>query len=387
MSGQVPSAVRSRRTEDNPWLDLLRALAIVLVLLRHGYVTSHPDEHGNGLFDYIALNGWIGVDLFFVLSGYLISRHLMRAGIGTPDFSFARYMALRALRIVPAYVAVIALIVLGAFPLYRVEPEALPFRIAYHLLFLQDYLPANLNVAFWSLGVEEKFYLLAPLLLWLVAIQKTLPRRLAVLAAFFLLPIGLRGVVFLAQGSAFDYPAFFRALRSPFHASLDPLVAGVAIAALERTGALRIPPRAAALLLAGSALALLAWLSSHEFLASISLFDAVPQPALIALVCALMVVAATGLRGRRLPFDPPVRTVARLSYSLYLVHLPLLPASRALAAATGNEALAFWPIFLSLSFAAAAIIYAGIERPFLQLKSSIARRPARIAAAPAPLAL
>ncbi len=88
-------------------------------------------------------NGWVGVDLFFVLSGFLISFHIMKLGkrISGP-WPWRSYLAKRVLRIVPAYYATLFLVVLGAFPLYQFSQEFIGFRVGYHLLFLQDYLPA-----------------------------------------------------------------------------------------------------------------------------------------------------------------------------------------------------------------------------------------------------
>ena len=115
------------------------------------------------------LNGWVGVDLFFVLSGFLISKHLLAQRETSKGLALGPYLVKRALRIVPAYYAVLLVVAAGLVPLYAVPQEALALRLGYHALFLQDYLPANIVVVFWSLGVEEKFYLLAPLSLppWL----------------------------------------------------------------------------------------------------------------------------------------------------------------------------------------------------------------------------
>jgi peptidoglycan/LPS O-acetylase OafA/YrhL len=105
-----------RARPANPWLDLVRSVAIGLVLVRHGErVLIGNEQTGLGWFETFCINGWVGVDLFFVLSGFLIARHLLDSGLGSPEFGFVRYIVLRALRIVPAYVAMIALIVAGVF--------------------------------------------------------------------------------------------------------------------------------------------------------------------------------------------------------------------------------------------------------------------------------
>ncbi len=73
-----------RRSSDFPWLDLARALAILLVLLRHGQRAIDPQlQNTPSLLGTFFLNGWIGVDLFFVLSGYLITSPLIKAHTAT----------------------------------------------------------------------------------------------------------------------------------------------------------------------------------------------------------------------------------------------------------------------------------------------------------------
>jgi peptidoglycan/LPS O-acetylase OafA/YrhL len=340
----------------NPWLDLVRAAAIALVLARHGYREIH--EGDPGFAGTLMLNGWVGVDLFFVLSGYLIARQLTRE-LG-PGFDFGRYLVRRALRIVPSYLAVLALIVLGFFPLFEVELRNLGWRLLYHLLFLQDYLAADFNVVFWSLAVEEKFYLLAPFLIRIV--QHAPPRRqLALLAAVALVSPALRAISFGLLQPA-DYEVFFRLLRSPFHTCLEPLAAGVAIAAAEAGGLLaRLAGRGRAMLAAGGA-GLVLWLGSHEFLGTLDGSDAVVRPAINALLCGVVTLGAVLLAGAPMPLAAAAAAVARLSYALYLVHFPLLPLAVALA---GASAAGFWAVYLGLSGLAAVTLHVGIERPFL----------------------
>ncbi|MCC0067622.1 MAG: acyltransferase [Rhodovulum sp.] len=364
----------------NPWLDLLRALAITLVLLRHGYRASllefglEPGAAGAAM-----LNGWVGVDLFLVLSGYLIGRQLARGLAESPSFDWPGYLLRRGLRIVPAYVAVLVLVVLGAFPLYTVSQEALGFRVFYHLLFLQDYLPADLNVVFWSLGVEEKFYLIAPLLIALCLRAGTPRAGLMVLGLVFLASPLLRAVTLAGSPLPLDYEIFFRGFRSPFHACLEPLAAGVAIALAERAGVLRrLAPRGLAFLAAGT-LILLVWLASHEFLARIGSFDVVLQPVLIALVCAAMTLGAVLARAVPMPLAPVARGIATLSYALYLVHFPLIPLAMALAKGSEHPLAGFWIVFLGLSVLAAIALHLAVERPFLLYRD----RLGAAAAAPA----
>ncbi len=263
----------------NPWLDLLRSVAIVLVLLRHGYRSTlnqfgiEPGPAGNAM-----LNGWVGVDLFLVLSGYLIGRQLLRGLENSATFDWQGYLLRRGFRIVPSYVAVLALVMLGAFPLYVIPREALAFRGFYHLLFLQDYLPPDINIVFWTLGVEEKFYLVAPLLIAVCLRAGPLRTRLLILALVFFASPLLRALTLVGSPLPLDYPTYFHGFRSPFHACLEPLAAGVAIALAERAGALHRLASSGLAILAAAALALVFWLASHDLLDHIVTFDVVLQP-------------------------------------------------------------------------------------------------------------
>ena len=356
----------AQQSRHNPWLDLLRTVAIGLVLLRHG-----SRYEGNGLSDgFLAnlfRNGWVGVDLFFVLSGYLIAGGLIRRS-GRNDSMFpAGYFQSRILRIVPAYYVVLMLCVAGFFP---GGPEVSVQSVIAHLLFLQDYTGSNINVAFWSLGVEEKFYLIAPVIVILLARQTRMANLLAFAALLFLIAPLSRGITFEAIGEGIGYEAFFAAMRSPFHMSIEGFVVGIMVAIL-RTRGFALSPSAALAGLSACAVALVLWLGSHEFLGQITRIDAWLVPSLLAVLFGVMVFCAACLPDRALPFEPFFRVNARLSYALYLVHLPLLPLAFALSAE--QHFLVFWGSYLILSYALALVIHFSVERPFLILKDTLGR--------------
>ncbi|WP_083684916.1 acyltransferase family protein [Massilia putida] len=154
---QNPPAPSSRA----PGLDLLRAVAIVVVMLYH--LSSHGID-----IACAGRHGWMGVDLFFVLSGYLIGWQLLRdvAAGRMPDWT--GFILGRAWRILPAYLAVLALYL--ALPTWR-EAEAMP-PVWQFLTFTMNVLPDHLTQRAyshaWSLCVEEHFYLLLPLAVWLL---------------------------------------------------------------------------------------------------------------------------------------------------------------------------------------------------------------------------
>lgn len=370
---------------QNGWLDLLRAAAVLLVLVRHGERAIAGGHAQAPLFNdplhALFMNGWVGVDLFLVLSGYLIAKSLLRMSDRSDVFNVQDYFRARALRIVPAYFAVLLVVAAGVIPFYAVSDDDLARRVLYHMLFLQDYLPADINVVFWSLGVEEKFYLLAPILVWgLFAVRNT-KAALAILLALFLLSPAIKLGQFLSAASAPGYDQFFLTFRSPFHASLEPLAAGVAVAWLRHNKLIEMSPTLAKRALAISGIAMTAWLMSHEFLADITLFDATVQPVTIALLCGLMVLAATYLTDAPTPAIGLWRPISRLSYSLYLVHFPLIPLC--MISAVSLQA-PFWLVYLAIITPAAAWLHFAVEKPFLILKDRGAARRALTVNAEAP---
>ncbi len=368
-------------------LDGLRAFAIILVLFRHGvifFLYQQGMDHApdDAYLLRIFVNGWVGVDLFFVLSGFLISRSFF-SGHRPP---FKVYLYKRALRIIPAYYTVLALCVVGFFPFYSMASEDIGFRVFYHALFLQDYLRSDINVVFWSLGVEEKFYLLAPFIMMAVMrLYQTARIKMAlfVFAALIVAGIGARALGFYLAGTPDTYLEFFMTTRSPFHACIEPLVIGMMIAFAERLAADKvrgISPERARLMFFGGFAAIAFMMGASEFMASIGWYDAVFQPFLIAVAMGAMVLGAVFGGAPCFLGARPLRFVAKISYALYLVHLPLWPLSYALLRSAPGEAvdMALLPLFLLIFFTisglAATALYMLIERPFLQIKDALAKK-------------
>jgi peptidoglycan/LPS O-acetylase OafA/YrhL len=179
-----------------PELDGLRGIAIGLILIHHYFLQTIQAGLGTPL-SYALVPGrlaWTGVDLFFVLSGFLIGGILLDAR-GSSNY-FQVFYTRRFFRIVPAYVLYIGVAFLlstlahtGAAPrLSFFEPDTLPW--VPHLLFLQNFWMAAKNTLgqlsiTWSLAIEEQFYLTLPLLIRLLS-----PRRLlfALFAGILLAP-------------------------------------------------------------------------------------------------------------------------------------------------------------------------------------------------------
>lgn len=222
-----------------PELDGLRGLAILLVLVFH-YITQEgvqPAGSVPALLQRIVIMGWTGVDLFFVLSGFLIGGILMDVR-NSPSY-FETFYCRRFFRIVPIYylwiLTYIAVVGLAGGLLTRLSNSGirppLDLGIAAHFLFLQNVIPITLfGIAgawfghLWSLAVEEQFYLVAP-----VVVRFTAERALrwilgAVIVCVPVLRISLLYVAHM-QASAVTTLVFSRA---------DALAIGMLAAALTR---------------------------------------------------------------------------------------------------------------------------------------------------------
>ena len=369
-----------------PELDGLRALAIALVLVRHATLAfpSPVRIFPVGPWDAATplRNGWMGVDLFFVLSGFLITHHLQRRWPERPTAAtIGRYLAKRALRIVPAYYAWLLFVVCVPLPYYAFARDDLAYRLAYHAAFLQDYLPADFVVAFWSLGVEEKFYLLAPL------VVVPLLRRAGASAPFLWLgllaaaPLAARTLVY-ARGGDWTYATYFWALRSPFHMSCDGLWIGAAAAFVFARWERGSPaPRGIAWTVAGLAL-LVPALVVTPLVDHISPLDATLLGSVLAAGFGALLLGVLSLRGGRLSrllSARPLLVLSRLSYSLYLVHMVFLQsvfvALGSLLAwdhwPAGARFALYAPGLVLVSAAAAIVLHYGVEKPFLLLKDRL----------------
>jgi peptidoglycan/LPS O-acetylase OafA/YrhL len=388
-TGATRPPPEARRQGAIPELDGLRGIAILLVLLRHG---ARPYWEGTGSLYPIGawdagiplVNGWMGVDLFFVLSGFLIAHHIMRRSEGpVARIAWGEYCSRRLLRIVPAYYAVLLLVALVPLGFYPIDRDGIGLRLAYHLLFLQDYLPSDFVVAFWSLGVEVKFYLAAPLLLLAVTRLAEPSARYRALVLLLLAPLVLRVLTALQHPGPQTYEQFFVVFRSPLHLCMDALLVGVLCALLHRDrDLLRWTHRPGVVsLLFWLGAALVGWLlAADPRLDRIDRFDQTLMPSLLALgMGAVLLGASLGGGPGKLLRLPPLAFLARVSYSLYLVHLIFVPVVKvgvhellsARSPSPGVEFAVFFPVFSLVSIAFAILLYRAVERPFMRMR----RRP------------
>src|SRR5881296_2398181 len=153
---------RFQDRERQPGLDLLRALAIIVVVIYHAAL------FGFKLPGRVDRFGWIGVDLFFVLSGYLIGGQLLAPLARGRPMDLRRFFARRALRIMPAYFVILAIYFL--LPSWREYPEITQPLWKFLLSVQNIALHGGTALSHaWSLAVEDQFYLALPFILLLLS--------------------------------------------------------------------------------------------------------------------------------------------------------------------------------------------------------------------------
>lgn len=209
-------------------LDVLRGVAILLVFGRHLQI-PRPDGLVGLFADGWFRLGWIGVDLFFVLSGFLIGGLLVSEVQKTGRIDIARFLIRRGFKIYPVYYVFIAYLitvpVLGAWISGQDHGTLLARQWSLYwpnLLFLQNYVGSNPAGHTWSLAVEEHFYILLPILLtWLVATDNTRSILAACVVAMVVI-LGLRVISVLTVDQ-------FSVRMAATHLRLDALLCGVAL--------------------------------------------------------------------------------------------------------------------------------------------------------------
>ena len=364
-----------------PELDGLRACAILLVLFYH-FATVYGDIHRSyyrkvidGATETFMLNGWLGVDLFFVLSGFLIFNHLLSLQRQPNKMqTYGRYALKRVLRTFPLYYAIIAILLLGLIPYYQVKVPL--SEVAIHLVFLQDYLGSDILVPLWSLATEEKFYLLAPFLL-LVLSRLSLGKGLVCLLAFMLIMLMLRTVLIQQNEAIAGYDGFFWSYRAPFHFAILSIFVGVVVAMLVQQD--RAPRMLPVLALVASVLIVLLLCFMNMFQpenwqqANLGQF-------VIVLLFGVLIWAAvknTGAWGLRLLTGRFLRIISVLSYALYLVHYAVLPwVSRLHKQHIYSEepwvhALTYFGMYIGITFAVSLVLHYVVEKPFLIIKDRL----------------
>ena len=348
----------------------LRGIAVLTVVLFHARV---PFIDG----------GFIGVDIFFVISGFLITRILLREFEKTGTLSFKGFYARRCRRIIPAAALVIVVSIIGAaltMPLLKVFKQAIDLLAAaanlanWHFIaqkadYLAGAIDGSLATHFWSLSIEEQLYFVWPLTIFLAAIlvSRTALRRW----------LSMRVSVGIVVASVTAVSLYWAIVLTPTDPALAYMAtytrvwqfgAGALIAIIEpllrTTGVMRK--------VLGPFGFLLGWAGLAGIVASCVVINAhTPYPGTAAMLptfAATAVIAAGQITGTGLPFVGwvlgllPLRFLGRVSYAWYLWHWP------AIVLFQSKTGITTWPALLAVSGVALLIATAStlfFEEPII----------------------
>jgi peptidoglycan/LPS O-acetylase OafA/YrhL len=363
-----------------PSLDGVRGLAILLVLFSHLFSSNLTT--GSKFFDLLSAireSSYIGVNLFFVLSGFLITGILLDT-LDRPHF-FKNFYSRRALRIFPLYYGFLILLLLLTHPFHLDWSGWQYFYLTYtsNLAFLKiehfDLHPFNIK-HFWSLQVEEQFYLLWPILIFRIRRIPTLIKLCLLACAgsliFRIIAVSLRP----------HYPVLHLPYWLPYGATFscaDNLLFGCCLCALLRTPSrqriLSLAPRV--FLVCTSALAVISYfcrglLWQHTFLVPSFGFTLIP----IAFAALIAMAIRPGSQTQRLFTNRTLRFFGKYSYGIYILHYSVYEAltgpirhyvdshlhSKALAILVGAV------VVMVVTIPLAVLSYHFYEAPFLRLK-------------------
>lgn len=346
--------------QRNSALDGLRGLAILLVLASHASAGRFP------------LGGMVGVTLFFVLSGYLITGVLLRERERSGGVDFVRFYVRRGVRLLPALAALLILAPVALWLMRdpRLGPDLIGASLA-AFFYLSDFLRASGDPLVvlghtWSLAVEEQFYLIWPVLLVLVASRWLTRRRLLpsviVLGAAF-------AVWRLAASGVFSFDrAYF---------ALDTNAFGLLFGACLALRPAHLSSRAGTILATSAAAALLVFAMVPLEPGSAAYYVALTFGAPVAGLLAVAAVA--GAQTAQRPFTmAPLVFFGRISYSLYLWHEVIL-----LSKPGGSDIDGAWrAVAVAAALLLALLSWVFVESPAQNIRKRLEARGRAAAGAP-----
>lgn len=329
-----------------PDIDGLRAIAVLSVVMFHA-------------FPHLLRGGFIGVDVFFVISGFLITKIILD-DLNAGHWSFEKFYVRRIRRIFPAVVVVLlATYLLGWFILFSDEFQRLGRHVAAGAGFVSNivlwgeagYFDASADTKpllhLWSLGVEEQFYIVFPLLLWIGWRLKIKFWIVIGLLAFISFLINIHGIKENPTASFYaPYARFWELMAGGFLAAMYPRLSGFQRPYLSDT-----------ISMAGALLLVYGFFRIHGGL---------PFPgkwALVPVLAAVLLIAA----GPQSWFNKHVLSsralvwIGLISFPVYLWHWPLLTYARILASGSPDVWVRFAAVVLS--FFLGWMTFLAIERP------------------------
>ncbi len=361
-----------------PELDLLRAAAIILVMLFHfaGSYSLPKNSYAVRFFFW----GKHGVDLFFVLSGFLIGGQIIEEGLRS-QFSFTTFYIKRFWRIFPPYyfaILVFFLVYLYASRGGVFQNSAILNDIYAHLLYLQNYSsPVMYGGVYWSLAVEEQFYILIPALLYLLIRYA----RKGLALGLFSVIVSALVITFFLYDDSNEWWYFFmdHNIRG-----LSCLLSGVITAFVFLTWRERLERASGVLKITLVLITIAALGASYAYDAGLemswrgSLWEFIPTS--VGFSSMMLFVSINPFS---FPFRRVIGGIAKLSYTMYLYHVLAAILLRYIVASwfpinpgsVLNFLTAFLIYFIFVS-ALAGVIYWLVDRPCMDLRKRIISRRA-----------
>jgi peptidoglycan/LPS O-acetylase OafA/YrhL len=373
-----------------PALHGMRVL-VILSIVQYHVTLSFTFGHGIPMdrsWATTSLNLWFGMDLFFVLSGFLIGSILLRSVESSGKTNVGRFYMRRAFRTFPSYYLVLTALAL-AYKLTTAQRRHLWLEYVYLTNYGLPLVPGDLVMPWgWSLAIEEQFYLVVPFLFLLLYKVRSDRGRLAVLGVLWCLALVVRVVLF-ARHPQWDETALYNHLYYRTHARFDTLIAGIVLAYVHHRWRVPIarwlqrPSARATLALPSLAclwLLLQPWMFGDRGLLWVHVFSWGSLTSLMYFGWTLLVLhGGEGWIARALSLDA-TRRVATLGYGIYLVHLPICenvvsPLARGLVRHRWPMA-AVWPLsvclLFTLSLAGSYLLHVLVEKPALRVRDRIA---------------
>jgi peptidoglycan/LPS O-acetylase OafA/YrhL len=388
----VPSLKRFLELDllDNryPALHGLRFLAIISVVQFHvtwvfaGETAIRLDR------DWVAasLAVFFGMDLFFILSGFLIGSILLRSLDVSGSQRIRRFYLRRVFRTFPSYYVVLTFLALTTV-LTVTQRHNLRFEYLYLTNFVSQLKTDVIMFWGWSLALEEQFYLTVPLLFFLLYHLRSDRVRIALLVTLWLGALVTRLAIFVAHRPWTDL-GLYAALYFRTHTRFDTLIAGIILAFVqlrwrEPIGRWLMHPFHRALLalpsLACLWLLLTPWMFGDRYVQLVHVFAWGTITSLMYFGFLLLFMHGDGWVQRALSL-PFFRRMATLGYGVYLVHIPILyaiivPVAHALDRRHVSMLLV-WPLSLAalmgLSLGLGYVMHVLIEKPSLKIRDRLA---------------
>jgi peptidoglycan/LPS O-acetylase OafA/YrhL len=357
-----------RPSGHRPELDILRFFAFMGVFMDHtqplsaeGLIRLHVPAALASWVPVIEHAGTYGVDVFFILSAYLITSLLLRERERFGEIQIGRFYVRRALRIWPIYYLTLAAVYLVPVlnPAHGLTAQYLPWLLLFAgnwaIIFVGN--PWSAATPLWSISVEEQFYLLWPPLLARLSM-----RGMVIVAMMFC------GVAAIALVLQFRWHFGSGEVWASSFTHLPALAAGITIAVATRKKLPTLSAQVRFLLIGVGVVCFVAMTTTQKFDQGerFSAMAAAGYPFMIAGAAAIFI----GMLGARLR-SPVLEYLGKISYGLYVYHLGCLFIVKSL----GFVKFTMAPLALILTVVVAAASYHWIERPILRLKERFEARP------------